>query len=127
MDVPACPDCLSSFYVDSMAWSLLCRLADVAGDKPKYVEREEHQLAVFLDRGRVYVMDNYCPHAGGSLAGGFVENGCAVCPWHYWHFRLETGVLTTSAAVRVKTYPARIVAGEGGEWVEAELGGEMIP
>jgi hypothetical protein len=32
--------------------------------------RSADYLAVFLDQGKVYAMDNYCPHAGGNLAEG---------------------------------------------------------
>ena len=91
-----------------MAWTSLCELSELTEAKGKYVEIGGYQLAVFLDQGNVYVMDNTCPHAGGPLSEGDVENGCAVCPWHYWAFRLDNGELANSGAVMMKTYPARI-------------------
>ena len=65
----------------SMTWVSLCQLDELTEGAGKYVEIDGFQLAVFLDQGQAYVLDNYCPHAGGAMAGGFVENGCAVCPW----------------------------------------------
>ncbi|HEV8291160.1 MAG TPA: Rieske 2Fe-2S domain-containing protein, partial [Tepidisphaeraceae bacterium] len=75
----------------------------------KYVEVGAFQLAVFLHEGQPRVMDNYCPHAGGNLAGGVIEDGCAICPWHAWGFRVDNGELRDCPAVTVATYPARIL------------------
>ena len=97
-----------------MSWISLCDLAELEEGKGKYVEIGGFQLAVFLHKGGVYVMDNYCPHAGGNLAGGHVsEDACAVCPWHQWAFRLETGALRDHPLVTVKTYKTRVVEREG--------------
>ena len=97
-----------------MAWTSLCEVGELEEGKGKYVEIGGFQLAVFLDQGRVYVIDNTCPHAGGNLAAGTVEEGCAVCPWHRWAFRLETGQLRDAPGVTVTKYPTRTVErGEG--------------
>ena len=100
-----------------MPWTTLCALDDLTEGAGKYVEIDGHKLAVYLHQGHPHVLDNYCPHAGGSLAAGFVDDGCAVCPWHYWKFRLTDGQLTSSQHVRVATYPARVTDGT----VEADL------
>jgi nitrite reductase/ring-hydroxylating ferredoxin subunit len=110
-----------------MAWVSLCDLADLTPDQGKYVEIDGFQLAVFLHAGTVYAMDNECPHAGGAMAGGYVdENACAVCPWHGWAFKLETGELHDEGAygggVMIRTYPTRILKLQGrGELVQADL------
>lgn len=75
----------------------------------KYVEVDGYQLAVFLHEGKPFVIDNHCPHAGGSLSGGTAENGCAVCPWHRWAFNLETGEMPGRPLVKVKTYKIRLL------------------
>ena len=92
-----------------MAWTTLCALDELTEGAGKYVEIEGHQLAVFLHEGQPHVMDNYCPHAGGSMAGGYVEDGCAVCPWHNWPFRLDNGNLKGSTAVQIAVYPTRVM------------------
>ena len=89
--------------------------------KGKYVEIGGFQLAVFLNSGKVFVMDNFCPHAGGNLAGGYVEDGCAVCPWHFWAFKLDDGSLRDSPGVVVKTYPIRVHEHDGKQLVQADL------
>lgn len=96
-----------------MAWASLCQLDELNEDRGKYAEIDGFQLAVFLHEGKVYVIDNYCPHAGGNLAGGVVRDGCAVCPWHDWSFRLENGQLRDSPGVAVTTYKTRLLEREG--------------
>jgi nitrite reductase (NADH) small subunit/3-phenylpropionate/trans-cinnamate dioxygenase ferredoxin subunit len=97
-----------------MAWTTLCALDELTEGAGKYVEIDGYRLAVFLHEGRAYVMDNYCPHAGGSMAGGYIEDGCAVCPWHHWPFQLDTGQLKSSPAVAIEVYKTRRVEREAG-------------
>ncbi len=104
-----------------MKWTSLCDLDELEEGQGKYVEIGGFQLAVFLDKGQVFVIDNCCPHAGGSLAGGHVEDGCAVCPWHHWSFRLENGQLRGAPGVAVKHYPTRLHTYEGRQLVQVEL------
>lgn len=106
-----------------MSWTSLCELDELEEGKGKYVEIGGFQLAVFLDRGSVYAIDNYCPHAGGNLAGGWVDEGCAVCPWHSWAFRLDNGQLRGSPGVAVTTYPTRLLPRPDGKptLVQADL------
>jgi nitrite reductase/ring-hydroxylating ferredoxin subunit len=92
-----------------MPWASLCDLNELQEGKGKYVEIGGFQLAVFLNQGTVHVIDNYCPHAGGNLASGWVEDGCAVCPWHHWAFRLESGQLRDAPGVTVTTYKTRTI------------------
>jgi len=49
--------------------------------------------AVLLARlsGEVYALDNKCPHMGGSLADGKLEDGLVVCPRHGAAFDVKTG------------------------------------
>jgi len=105
-----------------MPWTTLCSLDQLTEGQAKYVEIDGYQLAVFLHNGVPQVLDNYCPHAGGSLAGGYIEDGCAVCPWHHWPFRLDNGQLKGSPAVSVSVYPTRLRERESGSpLVQADL------
>jgi nitrite reductase/ring-hydroxylating ferredoxin subunit len=106
-----------------MPWTSLCDISELTEDRGKYVEIGGFQLAVFLHEGKPFVMDNYCPHAGGNLAGGFVEEGCAVCPWHNWAFRLDNGQLRDSPGVAVRMYPVRVLVHNGTNLVQADLPG----
>ena len=87
----------------------------------KTVEVHGVWIALFNVDGSFYAIDNTCPHAGGNLAGGYVEDGCAVCPWHYWAFHLDNGQLKDMPGVAVRTYKTRVLEHEGRKLVQADL------
>jgi pyruvate oxidase len=41
--------------------------------------------------GKYGAMDNHCPHQGGPLGEGSIENGLLRCPWHGWDYCPLTG------------------------------------
>jgi nitrite reductase (NADH) small subunit len=57
--------------------------------------------------GVIRALDNECPHRGGPLAEGMIENGKVVCPWHAWAFDAATGV-TDNSQERVAVFPVSV-------------------
>ena len=105
-----------------MAWASLCDLSELTSDQGKFVQIDGFELAVFLHNGKTYAMDNACPHAGGPLWEGTIEDDCCVCPWHNWCFRLENGQLRDAPGVMISTYKTRVLEREGkATLVQAEL------
>lgn len=51
--------------------------------------------------GELCATDNVCPHWGGPLGQGRVEDGKLVCPWHGWQFDPKTGETPRRANVRL--------------------------
>ncbi len=52
----------------------------------------DRRLAVFrLDDGRLFALDDACPHEGYPLSKGSVKDCVVTCPWHNFKFRLEDG------------------------------------
>jgi pyruvate oxidase len=41
--------------------------------------------------GKFSALDNRCPHQGGPLGEGSIENGLLRCPWHGWDYHPCTG------------------------------------
>ncbi|MEL7089221.1 MAG: Rieske (2Fe-2S) protein, partial [Planctomycetota bacterium] len=41
--------------------------------------------------GQYGALDNHCPHQGGPLGEGTLENGMLRCPWHGWDYCPHTG------------------------------------
>jgi len=37
-------------------------------------------------KGKLTALENKCPHQGGPLGEGSIENGLLRCPWHGWDF-----------------------------------------
>jgi len=105
-----------------MAWTSLCDLSELTEGQGKYVEIDGHRLAVFLYNGQPSVMDDTCPHAGGSMSGGWIDDAaCAVCPLHGWGFSLKDGRIKGSGAAMISVYPIRVHNFQGRLLVQAEL------
>jgi nitrite reductase/ring-hydroxylating ferredoxin subunit len=49
------------------------------------------RIAIFNLDGTLYAIDNTCPHEGGSLCDGWVENETVTCPLHAAVFSLRDG------------------------------------
>jgi nitrite reductase (NADH) small subunit len=53
---------------------------------------KDEEIAVFRSRnGKITAMDNKCPHRGGPLADGIIDEGKVICPLHGHKFNLKTG------------------------------------
>ncbi len=65
-------------------------------------------LCVANDGGAYAAVDNECPHSGGPLAEGSLENGKVLCPWHAWGFDLQTGRAEHDRSTGVRVYPLRV-------------------
>ncbi len=69
---------------------------------------EGQRIVIVRHAGKIYALDDRCPHADASIALGPVENGCIVCPWHYAEFSLETGdALSGPATETIPTHQVR--------------------
>src|SRR5215813_3864321 len=55
------------------------------------VNGRDRPILVIYDRGRVFALDNRCPHMDFPPEGGSVEDGILTCPWHQARFDLESG------------------------------------
>lgn len=70
------------------------------------------RLAIICEGDEVVALMDRCPHAGGSLGQGWVEEGEVVCPLHRWRFRLRDGRCTTIRGEGVHRFAAELRGGE---------------
>lgn len=91
------------------SWIPLGRLDELAIGEAAYVEAADRALCVVrVGEDEAAIFDDACPHAGGPLSGGHVEDGCLVCPLHQWPFRLADGVCADTESYRVRKYTCRV-------------------
>lgn len=55
------------------------------------VNAGKKQIALSHYEGKICALDNHCPHQGGPLGEGSIENGILRCPWHGWDYHPCTG------------------------------------
>ena len=65
-------------------------------------------LCIANSCGVISAMDNVCPHRGGPLGRGIVEDCKLVCPVHAWAFDVATGEAVHTSKAKVAVYEVRI-------------------
>jgi nitrite reductase/ring-hydroxylating ferredoxin subunit len=65
-------------------------------------------VAVFQAGETWLALSDRCPHAGGSLGQGWIDDGEVVCPLHQWRFRLKDGTCSTMVGHGVHRFPVEI-------------------
>jgi nitrite reductase/ring-hydroxylating ferredoxin subunit len=88
------------------------RAADVQASGRLAVHLEGHAVALFAWSGRVYAVDNRCPHMGFPLDRGTVADGILTCHWHHARFDLAGGGTFDQFADDVRAYPVEVRDGE---------------
>ncbi|MGK0297402.1 MAG: pyruvate oxidase [Gammaproteobacteria bacterium] len=64
---------------------------ELAEGRVKSVTCANKTLCMTHFNGQYAALDNKCPHQGGPLGEGSIENGLLRCPWHGWDFDPITG------------------------------------
>ena len=80
------------------------------------VSAPRQRIAVFADGGRVYAVDNRCPHMGFPLDRGSVRDGILTCDWHHARFDLQSGCTFDLFADDVPRFEATVE--DGVVWVD---------
>jgi nitrite reductase/ring-hydroxylating ferredoxin subunit len=76
-------------------WRTVCTFDDLSLGVVRAVRCGNMVVAIVRDvDGRVFALENTCPHRGGPLAGGKLVNGELACPWHGFRFDPATGCAT---------------------------------
>jgi ferredoxin-nitrite reductase len=77
---------------------------EIAEGVGKLVRLKGDEMAVFKSNGKLYGVQNICPHEGGQLCNGWIDGGEVVCPLHGYKFDLKTGACSTNPTLRVKVF-----------------------
>ena len=72
-------------------WFRVLDLDELPEGRVKTVTAGHKSLAMTHYQGEYGALDNRCPHQGGPLGEGSIENGLLRCPWHGWDYCPLTG------------------------------------
>jgi nitrite reductase/ring-hydroxylating ferredoxin subunit len=106
--------------VPSKEFALAGSLEELKANGRLVLHGSHRPILVIYDRGRVFALDNRCPHMGFPLERGSVEDGILTCHWHHARFDLESGCTFDLWADDVPTFPVEVR--DGGVWVKTTLG-----
>lgn len=77
--------------METAAASALVRLEQIPLDRGVALEIGRTSVALFRVGDELHALDDMCPHSGGPLSEGPLEDGCVSCPWHGARFELASG------------------------------------
>ena len=86
-------------------WLKVLGLNELEEGRVKPVTCLHQTLCLTRFEGEYAALDNRCPHQGGPLGEGSIENGLLRCPWHGWDFHPLTGLPPGGYDDGVKVYP----------------------
>jgi nitrite reductase/ring-hydroxylating ferredoxin subunit len=89
----------------------VCKFTEIGLGEGKEVEVAGRKLAVFNIGGKLFAIDNSCPHMTSPLHNGSINGKTVVCRLHFWEFDIPTGQSIDPPGHCVVTYPVKIERG----------------
>lgn len=80
-----------------------------SGDIPEgrgatVVLADDSEIAVFNIGGRLFGIENFCPHKGFPLADSKTYGNVVECGLHGWRFDIKSGLCVTEPGCSIETY-----------------------
>jgi len=88
-----------------IAWEKALDKDELQEGRVKSVSCRHVNVCMTKFEGKIAALDNACPHQGGPLGEGSIENGWLRCPWHGWDFHPSTGNSPGGHDDGVETFP----------------------
>ncbi len=82
--------------------------SDIPAGQAKAYLVGQYEVAVFNVGGSFHAIENTCPHQGGPLAEGWIEDNVVTCPWHAWSFDVTTGAMTLGGVCSVDVFDVQV-------------------
>mgnify|MGYP001822914781 FL=1 len=76
---------------DDLVWHKVLAKDELPEGRVTSVTCKNRTLCMTRYKGEYGALDNKCPHQGGPLGEGSIENGLLRCPWHGWDYHPITG------------------------------------
>lgn len=69
----------------------VCNVDDLAIGAPSSFIIDQIPVAIFRTNDGIFALDDRCPHAGASLARGYMADNVIHCRIHHWGFDIHSG------------------------------------
>lgn len=102
--------------LSSQGFERVCREEEVPEHMPRSAQVGGRGVLLCRQNGRIFAVDEICPHKNRSMRFGVVFNGDLICPHHQYHFDLETG-RCKQRCEPIHSYEVQVLEGE--VWIRA--------
>jgi nitrite reductase (NADH) small subunit len=89
-------------------FTTVAKVGDIAEGSGCAFAVNGRMVAVFKEGGKFFAIDDFCPHMGASLAGGYVDKGIVTCPWHAWRFCIHDGKWCDNPRIKIDAFEVRV-------------------
>src|SRR3954453_21855006 len=96
----------------TLEWHRVLREDELPEGRVTTVQAGLRTCALVHFDGKFAALDNRCPHQGGPLGEGSIENGLLRCPWHGYDYDPLTGTSPGAFDDTATCYPLEIRDGE---------------
>jgi 3-phenylpropionate/trans-cinnamate dioxygenase ferredoxin subunit len=91
-----------------MEFVRVARFSEIPERRSKLIKVDDQEIAVWRVQGKLYAINNVCPHQHFALLHqGTLDGIHLTCPMHGWTFSLEDGKATTGNG-RAKVYQVKV-------------------
>jgi nitrite reductase (NADH) small subunit len=88
----------------------ICSIHDIPLQGARFIKINDKNIAIFKSsEGKIFALDNACPHKQGHLSEGIVHGEFVTCPLHNWVISLKTGEAQGADKGCVKRYNVSVV------------------
>lgn len=92
-----------------MAFRSVARVGEIPEGRGLCVEIDGIDVGLFRAEGRIWAMENRCPHAGIPLSEGRLEGAVVTCRAHGWDYDVRTGHRPADAdGFPIPCFPVRV-------------------
>src|SRR5690554_4117880 len=96
---------------ETEGYTKICKVDELKEKIGKRFFVDDVDVAVFKVNGKLYAVNNICPHQHTALIyDGFIENCKVVCPAHGWEFNLSDGKMAQGRK-GLDSYEVKIIDG----------------
>lgn len=92
----------------SLKWVKVAKESDLPNERVKTVVADKQQVCLVHHENEITAIGNRCPHQGGPLGEGQIEDGWVICPWHAYQYNPKTGKAPEGFDDHVRCHPVKV-------------------
>ena len=93
---------------NNINWVKVAKKSDLLNERVKTVVAANQQVCLVHHENEFSALGNRCPHQGGPLGEGQIEDGWVICPWHAYQYDPKTGKAPEGFDDHAKSYPVKL-------------------
>ena len=90
------------------SWYKVAEVGELADGRVRTVVAGPRTIALTHCGGRFGALENHCPHQGGPLGEGSIENGLLRCPWHGYDYDPISGQPPSGFSDAPESFPVEV-------------------